>query len=552
MLYIEGKNLKKHYGDHFSLEAGDLNIYSQDRIGIVGANGAGKTTLINLLCGRLEPDEGWVRLHGSFACVSQTGRPDIETISGELASLFNIKEVWDNNMSGGEKSKFKVAAALSSGANILFADEPTSNVDIDGRELMEKLLAQYRGALVIISHDRSFLDKLCNTVWEIEKGKIKIYPGNYSNYRQLKDKETLRAQREYEEYVKEKKRLEKACQETRLKIQSIKGTPKRMGNSEARLHKMGDQSSKAKLSRRIKNIEKRIEKLAVKEKPKKVKSIKLDLTEIPDLSSRIILRGENLNKSYGNKVILKDAAFTLQGPAKVALIGPNGCGKTTLIKMIVSREGNIQAAPGAKIGYFSQDMDILDEKLTVLENATAESIHPDEYARRLLARLGFREKDVNKTVDRLSGGERVKLSFAKVLLQDINLLILDEPTNYLDMNSLEAIEDALITYEGNLLFVSHDRHLINSVADHIMTIRDGKIYLHKGTYQEFIESQRKPAVETDKEIREMIAVWENRLADVIGRLSQPGKNDNIELLNQSYQEILGEIKLLKAKINSRE
>jgi len=450
-------------------------------------------------------------------------------------------------MSGGEKTRFKLAIALEEKSALIFADEPTSNVDMEGIELMEKRFEEYNGALLIISHDRDFLDRLCNKILEIEHGKIKIYNGNYSDYAAQKKQEVERAQFEYEAYIKEKKRLQEVILETKQKVKSIKKAPRRMGNSEARLHrKMGNQKAKANLERAIKNIEKRIEHLEVKEKPKEQESIKLDLQDANKIYSKILIEGRNIYKAFGDKMIFENAEFSIYNSSKIALIGPNGCGKTTLIKMIMNKEAPVKVAQGAKIGYFSQDMSILKDDLSIIENIMESSIYPENFVRTLLARLLFKREDVYKKVNVLSGGERVKVSFAKILLQDINLLILDEPTNYMDINSLEVVENALKDYDRTLLFVSHDRRFVESVANHIMTIENYKIKTFKGTYKEYLASKDTAKRSNEKEeIQKQILILQNRLSEVIGKLSMPSPKDDVEALDREYYEILGQIKELK-------
>ncbi|GAA0779007.1 hypothetical protein GCM10008908_36850 [Clostridium subterminale] len=237
MLLVECSNIKKSFGDRSILDIENLKVYSQDRIGVVGVNGVGKTTLINILCQRLQPDEGGVKLYGRYSYISQLEGPESISITDEMASKFNVESIWNENMSGGEKTRFKLAHALSQNSQLIFADEPTSNMDIEGIELMEKSFEKYKGALILISHDRNFLDGLCNNILEIEDGRIKIYNGNYSDYAALKAKERERAEFEYEEYIKEKKRLKSVITDAKQRVKSIKTTPKRMGNSEARLHK---------------------------------------------------------------------------------------------------------------------------------------------------------------------------------------------------------------------------------------------------------------------------------------------------------------------------
>lgn len=546
MLLIECSKIKKYFGDKLILNIDSLRIYSNDRIGIVGINGIGKTTLINILSEKIEPDEGMLKLHGKYSFISQLDLPERKYVRKEIASKFGVKSKWDERMSGGEKTRFKLAEALDNDSVLIFADEPTSNVDIEGIELIEKKFLEYKGALVVISHDRSFLDKLCNQILEIDNWKIKIYKGNYSNYEEQKAKEIERAQFEYEEYINEKKRLNEVICSTKQKVKSIRNAPKRMGNSEARLHKMGNQKAKANLDSSVKNIQKRIDNLKVKEKPKEQPKIKLDVLESSRLHSKIIIEGNNINKKLNDKIIFKNAELKLYNGSKAALIGPNGCGKSTLIKMIMDMDNNdtIRISQGAKIGYFSQDFDILNKDLSIIENIMESSIYPENFARLLLARLLFKGESIYKKISILSGGERVKVSFAKILLQDINLLILDEPTNYVDINTIKVMEETLREYDRTLLFVSHDRRFISSIANQIMTIENHQIEVFNGNYTEYLSRSSK-SLNKNKDIQEQIIVLKNRLTEVLGRLSMPSKKDNVEALDKEYYLILEKLKKFK-------
>ena len=545
MLLVECNKIKKYYGNRLILDIKNLRIYSQDRIGIVGLNGVGKTTLINILSHRLEPDEGIVKLYEKAEYITQLIKsPDCKNISSEMASKFGINTTWDEQMSGGEKTRFKLASVLDNESLILFADEPTSNLDIEGIEIIEDKFYKYKGSLIIISHDRSFLDKLCNKILEIENGKIKIYKGNYSEYKRQKIQERNREKLEYEKYIHEKTRLEGVINESKHKGKSIKSSPKRMGNSEARLHKMGGQKAKASLERKVKNLEKRIEHLEVKEKPKEETKINIDILDTNKLYSKIIIEGKKINKRFGDKIIFKNAEFNIYNGAKVALIGTNGCGKSTLINMIINSDTPIKIAQGAKIGYFSQNMSILKSNLSIIDNVMESSIYPENFARLLLARLSFKGESIYKKVSILSGGELVKVSFVKIFLQDINLLILDEPTNYLDINSLEAIEDSLKEYDKTLMIVSHDRKFINAIANQIMVIEDSKIKMFMGTYNEYLNKKDKGLNNRD-EIQKQIIILENRLSEVIGKLSIKLKKEDLEILDKEYYEIVGKLKNLK-------
>ncbi|NLM36555.1 MAG: ABC-F type ribosomal protection protein [Firmicutes bacterium] len=545
ILLLECGKIKKYFRDRLVLDLESLQIYADDRIGVVGPNGAGKTTLLKILSQRLEPDEGWVKLYTRCAYVAQLEPPEQKKISPELAAKFGVPPVWDETMSGGEKTRFKLAAGFAMDCPLLFADEPTCNLDLNGIELLERRLVEYRGALVLVAHDRSLLDRLCNKILEVEYGKVKLYTGNYSAYKQQKEEERARAEFEYEQYISEKKRLEQAALERRQKARALKKTPTRMGNSEARLHKMGSQKGKAALERAVKSIEARIERLPVKEKPSKQEVIKLDMPGVKQIHNKVLVEGHGLNKSFGEKIIFQDAEFIIINGAKVALLGPNGCGKTTLLKMIVNREAGIRIAPGAAIGYFSQEIDILDEDRTILGNVMADSIYDEAFARTLLSRLLFKRDDVFKRVAVLSGGERVKVAFAKIFLKNLNLLIMDEPTNYLDLNSLEVVEEVLREYDQTLLLVSHDRRLVSTVVDQIMTIKDGKIKTFHGTYAEFLAREKAASKQEGEEVEKQIALLENRLSVILGRLAMPAKNDDPEALDQEYHEVLAELKNLK-------
>jgi len=547
LLLIEGLNIKKYYGDRLILDVEDLKIYSEDRIGIVGVNGAGKTTLLNILCGQGESEEGFVKSYGSYCLADQLSADKYENIDQKVAKEFEVSHIWSHNLSGGEKTRFKLAKCFEKENNIIFADEPTSNLDLKGIQLIEKNFKGYRGALVIISHDREFLDKICNKIIELEFGKIKIYNGNYTFFKKQKKSEKERMLFEYEKYEKDKKRLEDAIDETKEKVKSMKKTPARMGNSEARLHrKMGNQKAKANLDKTAKGIKARIDHLEVKEKPKEIQNIKLDSLSNGELHSNIIISAKNINKSFGNKIIFQGAEFNIYNNSKTALIGPNGSGKSTLIKMIMAEDHFVKRAQNMKIGYFSQDMDILEEKASILENVMKDSIYDETFARILLSRLLFKRQEVYKKISVLSGGERVKISFAKLFLSDINLLILDEPTNYLDIYSLEVVEEVLKNYNRTVLFVSHDRKFVSAIANSILSIENNKINTFKGSYIEYTEKQNNKIDISEEELKKKIFVLEFRLSELIGKISMPSKNDIVEQLDKEYYEVLKQLKEIKA------
>lgn len=540
MLLLEVQDLVKYFGERLILKIEELKVYDNDRIGIVGLNGSGKTTLLNILSEKTGSDGGWVKSYGPLAYIEQLEAEGLNRrkIDEALVSKFGLPEVYRASLSGGEKTKYKIAAALSKKSSLLLADEPTANLDMDGIKLLEGELKGYHGALLLVSHDRELLDNLCNKILELEDGQIKLYSGNYSDYLEQKSLERQRQEFEYQQYQREKARLTAALREKREQSRAVRKAPKRMGNSETRLHKMGYQKAKKNLDKAAKAIETRIRQLEPKEKPKDIQALKLDLRVEDNLHAKVILEGKNLNKSFGSQVIFQDASFQLENGTRTALVGPNGSGKTTLLKMIMAGEKGIKQAHNLRIGYFSQELDILDEEQSILDNLLA--LNSDEtMVRTLLARLLFRRDEVYKKVSLLSGGERVRVALGKIIVSDYNLLILDEPTNYLDIFSLEAMEGVLAEYPGNLLFVSHDRRFINKIANNLLLLRDKNIVHFPGNleqYQQYLEQKQQPSGKEDK------LILENRLNEIVARLSLPGKNDDIEALDQEYKELLAKLK----------
>lgn len=409
MLVLEAEKIRKAYGDRLLFEIDKLEIYLGDRIGVVGINGSGKTTLLNILTGIDKDYEGWVKIHGEYSYITQLGDIDHHKKPfTPLAKRLGVEKVFHRAMSGGEKTRIKIAQALGKNCNILFADEPTCNLDIEGILQLEKELQNFPGAIVIISHDREMLDKLCMKIWEIDQGEILEYPGNYSEYKEQKAKAIARQWEEYEKYTREKKRLKKAIQSRKQRAASMSRPPSRMGNSEARLHKQKARSQRAKVERAAKMLEKRLDQLEIKEKPKTSSEIKIDLPDSSRISSDVVISVRELSKAFGDKSLFQKVSFDIHNGSKIALVGENGCGKTTLMKMILQQEAGVYISPQAKIGYLSQDFSTLDEEKTVLENALAVSIHPASKVRLILARLLFKKEDVHKKVSMLSGGEKSK------------------------------------------------------------------------------------------------------------------------------------------------
>jgi len=540
MLIAEMNQVKKYFGDRLILKIDNFKLYKSDRVGIVGANGAGKTTFLNILTNKISPDEGFAAIYGSYAYITQLGNEEMEDLDDYIASRFGLNGLGNEGLSGGEITRLKIAKALSKDNVLIIGDEPTSNLDSEGIELLQKELKRFDGAILIVSHDREFLDEVCNSILEVENGGIRLYKGNYTKYKKIKEEERERALSEYEQYIAEKKRLQEAIEQKKNEVRSMRKVPKRMGNSEARLHKMGNQKAKASLERSINTLRTRIEKLEEKEKPKELPDISVDIQKMRQLHNKVIFSSDGLSKNFGDRIIFKDAEFKVFNKSKTAIIGRNGSGKTTLLKMIVNGDPQISRAQGVKIGYFSQDTSILDDNKSLLQNVMEDSIYDETFVRILLARLLFKHEDVIKSTSLLSGGERVKASLAKIIVSDFNVLILDEPTNYLDIYSLEAVEEALLKYEGTVVFVSHDRRFVSNIAKHILSIENHKITCFDGTYEEY-SKKKQESLELDSKAAD-IMVLQHRLAEIVGKLSMPSKNDDVEALDREYQQILNQLK----------
>ncbi|WP_131042825.1 ABC-F type ribosomal protection protein CplR [Clostridioides difficile] len=547
MLLVKVENLKKYYADKLILDIDKLEILENDKIGLVGSNGQGKTTLLKAILGEIEIDEGYTYLTGSYSYISQSEN-NIEACShSKEKSLLNAPDKFEEYLSGGEKVKLKIADALSNKKNIIIADEPTSNLDKKSIGVLEDMFKRHEGALLLISHDRRFLDELCTTILELEDGKLKAYKGNYTDYLMQKDEEVKRADFEYQEYVKEKKRLEKALLYKKALSDGIRKTPKRMGNSEARLHKMGGQTNKKKLDSNVKAIKSRIDKLEVKNKPKVSKEMNIKIQDGMEIISKNLIEVKDMTLKLENKLLLDNVSFKIKRGKKIALLGDNGCGKSTLIKEILAdKNDDIKINDKVKVGYFDQNQSLLDEEKSVLYNTKVNSSFDESFIRINLSLFGFKGDDVYKKVKVLSGGEKVKIALCKIILEDNNFLVFDEPTNYLDIKSMEALEKALINTDKTMLIVSHDRVFVSHICNYIIEIKDAKIREFDCSYEEYIINRNKKTPSREKQSKkENLLILENRLTTVISMLSIEKDNLKKELYESEYNELLKQISKLK-------
>ncbi|MGG7142724.1 ABC-F type ribosomal protection protein CplR [Clostridium nigeriense] len=540
-------NIKKHYGDKLILDIKKLEILKRDKIGLVGANGAGKSTLLKILIGEEYADEGNIYLTKSYAYISQIDNFKKDCSTSKIKSLLKAPEEYKEYLSGGEKVKIKISNALSENKELIIADEPTSNLDSKSIETLEEMFKTHNGSLILVSHDRKFLDALCNTIFEIEDGKVNVYKGNYSKYLELKKSEKEREIDEYNKYINEKNRLEEAIVIKEKLRNNIRRTPKRMGNSEARLHKMGGQKSKKNLDNNIKAIKSRIDHLEIKEKPKNEKDIKINVISNLELTSKNPIEVKTLNLTVNDKTLLSNANFKIKKGRKVALIGKNGSGKSTLLKEIIKNENeSIKVSNNAVFGFLDQEQNLLNPDKTILENIQIDSSYLESFIRTNLDGFGFKEDAVYKKVSILSGGEKVKVAICKLLLSDNNIVVLDEPTNYLDIKCMEALENSLINTNKTLLIVSHDRKFISNICNYILEIDNKTITQFDGSYDEYLIFKNKPKINKDEKVlQENKMLLENKLSEIISLLSFERNLGKKDLLEKEYFHLLNKIKALK-------
>lgn len=509
------KNVIKYYGDRKIIDIEELKIYQGDKIGIVGINGSGKSTLLNIIFGKTDIDNGKVIVNGNISYIEQLNNDE-------------------SSLSGGEITKKKIDEKLRENPEILLADELSSNLDINEIENLKKKLVEYKGTLLLISHNRDLLNDVVDSILEIENGVVNKYKGNYSKYKVQKEESRKRKQFEYEQYITEKKRLEVSINRVKNEAKSIKKTPKRMGNSEARLHKRGVENKREKVEQRSKSLETRLEKLEEKEKPSVEYNIFMKMPENLIVKSKYIVSSDNLELKVGNRWLLNNTKFNIKTNTKTALIGKNGVGKTTLIKEILNRNSNIKINPSSKVSYFKQDLSNLDEDKNIIENILKDTSQDETTIRNILASLNIKGNDIYKKVEALSGGERVKVSLTKIMTSNSNLLILDEPTNFLDIESIEALEYLMKEFKGTILFVTHDVDLINNVATNIMIIKDKKIIEFEGNYAKYLEYKENKK----KTINNNSLLLEFKLAEITSRLSICKDEKEKEKLEEEYKKLL--------------
>ena len=451
--------LSKAYVGKTVLKDVSFHLEDKEKAAIVGVNGSGKTTLLRCILGIEEADEG---------SIAFSKEKKMDYLAQQHADIETENEDYDT-LSGGQKTRKRLEEILQEKPDLLILDEPTNHLDIGSIQWLEKVLKRYDGAVLLVSHDRYFLDRIVTKVIDLERGKVRMYQGNYSSYAEKK-----RQLREAEW---------KAFQNQQAEIK----------HQEAVIEKL-KQFNREKSIKRAESREKMLLKVERLEKPEELENEMKLLFSPRESSGNDVLMAKELGKSYDGKRLFSHGTFSLQRGEHVALIGDNGTGKTTLLKilngLIQADEGEFRLGSKVKIAYYDQEHAVLNMEKTLFDEI--QDSYPDmnnTKVRNVLAAFLFTGDDVYKRIQDLSGGEQGRVSLAKLMLSDANFLILDEPTNHLDIQGKEVLEEAIRNYEGTVLYVSHDRYFINKTATRIIELFSNRFDNYIGNYDYYIEKK---------------------------------------------------------------
>lgn len=526
-------NVEKHFGKKVLFEKAEMAIFEGERIGFIGANGAGKSTLFRMLTGQVQPDVGVVAVsrgtrigylvqnpefdpQSTVMDEAELGFAELHDLSHQLrelehrmadatgeqlekvlekyqnvqhefdlaggyawqhkmeATLLGVglgRETWEQQvavLSGGQRSRLALAKLLLSEPDLLLLDEPTNHLDLTAIEWLENYLADFKGAVVIISHDRYLLDRLTTRIVWLNRAKLDSYPGNYSAYVQQRDLHEQTQQRAYELQQKDIAKQQEFV----------------------RRFKAGQRSKEAK--GREKRLERLLESDDVVQKVGVQQRINLSLNTNQRAGDRV-LQIRELSKAFGDHKLWENVSLEIARGERVGIIGPNGSGKTTLLKVLMGGEpadsGTFKWGANLNISYYDQRLDMLKPQHTLMDAVQDGRSISDKSAREVLALMLFRNDDLPKTIDMLSGGEKARVRLAQLLVDKPNVLVLDEPTNHLDIASREALEAALGGFEGTILCVSHDRYFLDHAVERLWVVNPPDVSDFDGNYSAWVGKQ---------------------------------------------------------------
>jgi macrolide transport system ATP-binding/permease protein len=580
MLLLQCKNIKKDFGIHQVLKSVTFDLEEGERVGLVGKNGAGKTTLVSILAGSLQPDSGeliWHRkdvrigylqqsiyytaemLHQLYQ--GQSGRKavsDFLHVTSELGAskVHQWKDERFESLSGGERTKLALAHIWSNNPDLLILDEPTNHLDLQGVQWLTDELRGFQGTIIIISHDRYFLDHTVSRIIEIDEGTVEEYDGNYSFYRREKRKRYESQLHAYNVQERHKKELEANIRQ--LKEWSGKAHRESTKKSRNSGNKMGAKEyfrvKAKKKDKQVRSTIKRLEKLKEEgiKRPKEEPIVRFAFHRAETQGKRV-LEASNIRKSFDSFKLFDKSSFYIQRGERVGIFGPNGCGKTTLIKAVLGQEtveGSLFISPSLNIGYISQDVLDLERDEKALDLLPLVDRKEQGRIRTVLANLGLNEMLLNKPMKNLSAGERTKLKLANLLIREFDMLVLDEPTNHMDLYTREQLEDALEEYEGTILLITHDRYMLEKICDKLLVFEEKRIRRFESGLADYLKQDNRS---DDSEVssdglteEEARMILENKISEVLGKLSQ------LEAGTPEYQQLDVEFKELITRRNRKQ
>lgn len=497
MSVINVEHISKLYGDKLVLEDLSCSVDEGDKIGIIGINGTGKSTLLRIIAGEEEADEGKIIFSNGLTVGWLGQNPEFDEDSSILKYVCEGKKIEEDygyesdakamltvleleqfdekikNLSGGQKKRAALCKVLLQKPDILILDEPTNHLDNKMSDWLENYLRSFRGVLLMVTHDRYFLDKVTNHIWEVDGGKVYYYDENYSRYLERK------AEREERQLASERKRQSILRNEVKW---VMRGARARSTKQKARLE--------------------RFEQLKAMDSPKTAKQV--EMGSVGTRLGKKTIEVYDISKAYGDKVLFEHFSYIFKRFERIGFVGHNGCGKSTLMKILSNLEsadsGSIEWGETIRIGYFAQECEIMDERQRVIDyiKDAAEYVRTSEglvSASKMLERFLFSSDMQYTPIAKISGGERRRLYLLKVLMQSPNVLILDEPTNDLDIATLRVLEEFLDEFAGIVITVSHDRYFLDRTVDRIAAFEEERIVIYEGDYTEYQEKSGK--IETD-------------------------------------------------------
>ena len=497
MSVINVEHISKLYGDKLVLEDLSCSVDEGDKIGIIGINGTGKSTLLRIIAGEEEADEGKIIFSNGLTVGWLGQNPEFDEDSSILKYVCEGKKIEEDygyesdakamltvleleqfdekikNLSGGQKKRAALCKVLLQKPDILILDEPTNHLDNKMSDWLENYLRSFRGVLLMVTHDRYFLDKVTNHIWEVDGGKVYYYDENYSGYLERK------AEREERQLASERKRQSILRNEVKW---VMRGARARSTKQKARLE--------------------RFEQLKAMDSPKTAKQV--EMGSVGTRLGKKTIEVYDISKAYGDKVLFEHFSYIFKRFERIGFVGHNGCGKSTLMKILSNLEsadsGSIEWGETIRIGYFAQECEIMDERQRVIDyiKDAAEYVRTSEglvSASKMLERFLFSSDMQYTPIAKISGGERRRLYLLKVLMQSPNVLILDEPTNDLDIATLRVLEEFLDEFAGIVITVSHDRYFLDRTVDRIAAFEEERIVIYEGDYTEYQEKSGK--IETD-------------------------------------------------------